>query len=220
VALAVLTVVPAALLRSATRGMSRRRWWRITGRGRDSDSERECIGRTSLCLEYCYLPKGILESPLGRTCNYALVVVLKGFTLFVWLIICLSRSSPGQPTGAKDEVLKVDAIYREAVLRSDANALARVFADDILIVHSDGTTDTKANFLDAISSGRLKMRSYERTNVQVRVFGSVAVLFSQTKKIFTYNDAPGMDVDLSTMTYLKRGAQWKIVAIQNTHAPH
>ena len=108
--------------------------------------------------------------------------------------------------------------YREAVLRGDANKLARLFADDILIVHSDGTTDSKTNFLDAISSGRLKMRSYERTNVQVRVFGSVAVLFSQTKKIFTYKDTPGIDVDLSTMTYLRQGNQWKIVAMQNTHA--
>jgi hypothetical protein len=51
----------------------------------------------------------------------------------------------------------------------------------------------------------------------VRVFGSVAVLFSQTKKIFRYKDTPGIDVDLSTMTYLKQGNQWKIVAMQNTH---
>ena len=143
---------------------------------------------------------------------------LKVFTVFVWLITCLSCSSPAQPTGAQGEVLNTDAIYTEAVLRGDADKLARLFADDILIVHSDGTTDTNANFLDAISSGRLKMRSYERTNVQVRVFGSVAVLFSRAKKVFTYKDTSGIDVDLSTMTYLRQGNQWKIVAMQNTHA--
>jgi hypothetical protein len=81
------------------------------------------------------------------------------FMLFVWLMICLSRSSPARPTGTQGEVLNTDATYREAVLRGDANKLARLFAGDILIVHSDGTTDTKANFLDAISSRRLKMRS-------------------------------------------------------------
>jgi ketosteroid isomerase-like protein len=146
---------------------------------------------------------------------------LKVFMLFVWLmVIYLSRSSPAQSTGAKAEVLNADAIYRESVLRGDANKLAGLLADDILIVHSDGTTDTKANFLDAVSSGRLKMRSYERTNVQVRVFGSVAVLFSLAKKVFTYKDTPGIDVDLSTMTFFRQGDQWKIVAMQNTHAPH
>ena len=143
---------------------------------------------------------------------------LKVFTVFVWLITCLSCSSPAQPTVAQGEVLNADAVYREAVLRGDANKLARLFADDILIVHSDGTTDSKTNFLDAISSRRLKMRSYERTNVQVRVFGSVAVLFSKAKKVFTYKDTSGIDVDLSTMTYLRQGNQWKIVAMQNTHA--
>ena len=138
---------------------------------------------------------------------------------FVWLMICLSCSSPGaQPTGAQGEVLSADAIYREAILRADTNKLARLFADDVLIIHSDGATDTKANFLDAISSGRLKMRSFERTNVQVRIFGSVAVLFSRAKKVFTYKDTSGIDVDLSTMTYLRQGNQWKIVAMQNTHA--
>ena len=133
-------------------------------------------------------------------------------------MICLSCSSPTQPTGAQGEVLSADAIYREAVLRGDTNKLARLFEDDVLIVHSDGTIDTKANFLDAISSGRLKMRSFERTNVQVRIFGSVAVLFSRAKKVFTYKDTSGIDVDLSTMTYLRQGNQWKIVAMQNTHA--
>ena len=143
---------------------------------------------------------------------------LKAFTVFVWLMICLSCSSPAQPSGAQGEVLNTDAIYRDAVLRGDANKLARLFADDILIVHSDGATDTKANFLDAISSRRLKMRSYERTNVEVRVFGSVAVLFSKATKVFTYKDTSGIDVDLSTMTYVRQGNQWKIVAMQNTHA--
>jgi len=133
-------------------------------------------------------------------------------------MICLSCSSPAQSTDAQGEVLNADATYREAVLRGDANKLARLFADDILIVHSDGKTDTKANFLDAISSGRLKMRSYERTNVQVRVFGSVAVLFSRAKKVFMYKNTSGIDVDLSTMTYLRQGNQWKIVAMQNTRA--
>ena len=129
-----------------------------------------------------------------------------------------SLSSPAQPTEATAEVLNADATYREAVVRGDVGKLAAVFADDVLIIHSDGTRDTKANFLNAISSGRLKMQTYERSHVQVRVFGTVAVLFSQTKKVFTYKNTPGVDVDLSTMTYLKQGPQWKIVVMQNTHS--
>lgn len=149
----------------------------------------------------------------GRICT--MVGHSNWFALVLWLFI--SISSPAQPTEATAEVLNADATYREAVVRGDIEKLATVFADDVLIIHSDGTTDTRANFLNAISSGRLRMQSYERTQVQVQVFGSVAVLFSQTKKVFTYKNTPGVDVDLSTMTYLKQGSQWKIVMMQNTH---
>ena len=131
--------------------------------------------------------------------------------------IFISLSSPGLPPEATAEVLNVDAAYREAVVRGDVDRLATVFADNVLIIHSDGTTDTKVNFLNAISSGRLRMQSYERTHVQVRVFGAVAVLYSQTRKVFTYKNTPGVDVDLSTVTYLKQASQWKIVMMQNTH---
>jgi ketosteroid isomerase-like protein len=124
------------------------------------------------------------------------------FILAIWMFNSLS--SPAQPTEATAEVLNADATYREAVVRGDVDKLAAVFADDVLIINSDGTMDTKANFLNAISSGRLKMQTYERSHVQVRVFGSVAVLFSQTKKVFTYQNTPGVDVDLSTITYLKQ----------------
>jgi ketosteroid isomerase-like protein len=64
-----------------------------------------------------------------------------------------------QAIDAKTQILDTDAQYRNAVLRDDAAKLAIIFADDILIVHSDGGTDTKANFLDAILSGRLKLTS-------------------------------------------------------------
>ena len=142
----------------------------------------------------------------------------KALFLFVFELSYCSQVSLTQPPDSQSQVLNADAIYREAVLTGNTSRLATIFADDILIIHSDGTTDTKANFLEAISSGRLKMESYERTEVQVRVFGSVAILSSRTKKTFKYRGTPGIDRDLSTMTYLKQGTRWKIVEMQNTHS--
>ena len=143
----------------------------------------------------------------------------KPLLLLVGVFGSLLPAVPAEPTDAMAEVLNADASYREAVLRGDANQLATLFADDILIVHSDGTTDTRANFLEAISSGRLRMQSYERSNVTVRIFGAMAILFSRTRKVFAYKGAPGVDLDAATVTYLKQGSQWKIVAMQNTHLP-
>lgn len=136
---------------------------------------------------------------------------------FCWFSFAQStqRSATDQAQ-EKAEVLDADANYRHAVMSGDSGALATVFADDILIVHSDGGTDTKVNFLDAISSGRLKLTSYERTDVQVRIYGSTALLFSKATKVFTYRGGPGRATDTSIVTFSRSGNRWKIVAMQNT----
>lgn len=113
--------------------------------------------------------------------------------------------------------MKTDAAYRQAVLNGDVKTLGFILADDVLIVHSDGARDDKKNFIDAISTGRLKMRSYERLNIEVRVHGSTALLVSQTKKIFDYKSTRGEDNDTSTVTYVKQADGWRMVAMQNTH---
>jgi Domain of unknown function (DUF4440) len=82
-------------------------------------------------------------------------VLLAFFACRLW---CRAIHQPSSPEiDAKSQILDADAQYRNAVVRGDAAKLAIIFADDILIVHSDGGTDSKANFLDAISSGRLKL---------------------------------------------------------------
>jgi hypothetical protein len=98
-------------------------------------------------------------STLGRICNYALAI--EGFHVLRVAddlsLVLVSRAHSQLVHRASPECRRY---LQRAVLGGDTNKLPRLFADDILIVHSDGTTDSKANFLGAISSRRLKMRYY------------------------------------------------------------
>ena len=136
-------------------------------------------------------------------------------------LILTTRTSLGQQESTSraviETVLNTDAAYRNATLKADVRVLNALLSDDIVIVHSDGETDNKKNFLNAISSGRLRMQSYERTKVDVRIYGSTALLISQTRKTFKYRGTPGKDNDTSISTYVKSGSQWQMVAMQNTH---
>jgi hypothetical protein len=91
---------------------------------------------------------------------------MRALLLSIFVVCALPGQEAGRSTAlelnAKTAVLAADADYRSAVLHGDGVKLAAMFADEILIVHSDGTTDTKKNFVDAISSGRLKLTSYQR----------------------------------------------------------
>jgi uncharacterized protein (TIGR02246 family) len=138
-------------------------------------------------------------------------------TLFVCVLSSQAILRPSAPdVDSKAEVLDADADYRNAVLHGDTARLASIFADDIMIVHSDGGRDTKANFLDAISSGRLKLTSYERKDVEVRIYGPVALMFSKTAKTFAYKGSPAKASDTSIVTFAKSENRWRIVAMQNT----
>jgi uncharacterized protein (TIGR02246 family) len=137
--------------------------------------------------------------------------------LLSMLASSIFSAQPSSRATDEEQILKTDSAYREGLLHSDVKVLAELFADDVVIVHSDGGVDNKKNFLDAIASGRLKLRSYQRTNIRIRVYGNVALLLSQTKKAFHYKAAPAEDNDTSVITFIKRNGSWQIVAMQNTH---
>ena len=118
------------------------------------------------------------------------------------------------------QILEVDKVYQKAILTADAIGLAKAFDDDVLISSiPTETTDNKTGFISAISSGRLKMLTYSRTDVSVRVYKAAAILYSRTKKTFLYKGGHATDEDVSIVTYVNKSGMWKIVAMQNTHRP-
>jgi uncharacterized protein (TIGR02246 family) len=145
---------------------------------------------------------------------------MKSMALLTLLACALLSQTVHRPSSPeidpKAELLETDAAYRDAVLHCDAAKLATIFADDIIIVHSDGGRDTKANFLDAIATGRLRLALYERSDIEVRTYGAVALMFSKATTTFTYRDSPAKASDTSIVTFSKVGDHWKIVAMQNT----
>jgi len=89
--------------------------------------------------------------------------------------------------------------------------------ENIVIIHSDGTTDNRANFLESLASGRLRLLKYERSNAMVHLYGNAALLVAPTRKEFTYKGSPATDNDLASVLYVKEGAKWRMAAMQNTH---
>ena len=136
------------------------------------------------------------------------------------LLVFVSRLAAAQAgSSVEAEVLKADAAYREAVLRSDVRGLMSIMREDVVIVHSDGTRDSRAVFLDSFSSGRLRMQSYERLEVAVHIHGQTAFLVSRTKKTFKYKGRAAKADDSSLVIYVKEGTRWRMAAMQNTPRP-
>ena len=74
-----------------------------------------------------------------------------------------------------DALQAEDARY-EAQIGNDFEALDRLFATDLVYIHSSTVQDTKASFIESLRSGKVSYNSMERSDIKVRIFGNVAII--------------------------------------------
>ena len=114
-----------------------------------------------------------------------------------------------------DEIIALENRRVEAMTKGDANALDEILADDLIYTHSTARIDTKASFIEAITSGRSNYRSVERKDVNVRQFGDSAVVTGYAKFHVGDNKFEARFIDV----YAKRNGSWQMVAWQSTKLP-
>ena len=114
-----------------------------------------------------------------------------------------------------DEIIALENRRVEATTKGDANALDEILADDLIYTHSTARIDTKASFIEAITSGRSNYRSVERKDVNVRQFGDSAVVTGHAKFHVGDNKFEARFIDV----YARRNGSWQMVAWQSTKLP-
>jgi len=131
---------------------------------------------------------------------------------------------PGRAEASKadDEkaVAALDTEYQAAVERNDADTMAKILADDFVLVVGKGTVFTKA---DLLKSARDKDAIYEKQveiddSQKVRVWGDTAVV---TAKLWLKGSQKGQAFDRKLWfsdTYVRTPDGWKYVFGQSSIA--
>jgi hypothetical protein len=73
-------------------------------------------------------------------------------------------------------VLALEERRQKALLTGDLLVLQDLLADDLVYVHSTGARDSKASYLDKLSSGGLKYMALNFSDLQVRTLQQTAVV--------------------------------------------
>lgn len=94
------------------------------------------------------------------------------------LAAMLSIATTASPEEDRRAVAALDIEYQAAVKRNDADTMARILADDFILVLGNGTVVDRAELLEEARSGRIQ---YERQDEEpgtqiVRVWGDTAVI--------------------------------------------
>ncbi len=139
--------------------------------------------------------------------------------LLLLLSLHLATSAIRAASTAEAEVLSTERQRVAALVKNDLAALDRLLADDLTYTHSSALVETKAEYLSAIRSGKLKYHSLDHEQQRVRLYGDTAVLTGITKVFSTYHGKEGRPTLRFTIVYVKRAGRWQMVAWQSTGVP-
>ena len=118
-----------------------------------------------------------------------------------------------KPSKTEQEILKLNQLWADSIVRGDVAALDRLFADDMVITTGNGTVRDKAGEIDDLRpSTDIKTYFFNTDDVRVRVYKDAAVVTGRAKWRINLK---GRDIDNErryTHVYVRQRGSWRIVA--------
>jgi ketosteroid isomerase-like protein len=116
----------------------------------------------------------------------------------------------------EEELLKVEEQFSEAIIKNDPEAIARLVADEWIIINADGGIIDKERFLGVIKSGALTHEMMESDDMRVRVYGDSAVVTAVTRTKGKFMGQEFTTQERSTDVFVRSDGQWRCVLTQLT----
>lgn len=123
-------------------------------------------------------------------------------------------AAPGR--NVERELREAENAWAQAAITGDAATLRRMLAEDLSYTHSSGRTETKAQFIESITSGQMKYEAAELEEFSVKPYGNVAVALSVRRM------RAGLKGDINSFrarfqrVWVKRDGRWQLLAHQAT----
>lgn len=142
----------------------------------------------------------------------ALLLVLPG--------IGIRAQEPAHSNRSKDvsELERLEAVWNDAHLRGDANALDALWADDLEVAVPRMPPMTKADALGFARSGQMKFLRYQTSDTHVRVYDNSAIVTGRLERTRLMNGREVSDDWRFTKVYVREAHKWKVVSFHASEA--
>ena len=111
------------------------------------------------------------------------------------------------------QVMAAMESFKKAMIGRDGPTLDRLLTNDLMYTHSAGKVETKAEFMQAITSGKSITEKLEFTDPVVRVYGNTAIVRGRVDLWHSPTNIVHMDV---LHVWVKSQGEWRMVARQAT----
>jgi ketosteroid isomerase-like protein len=95
--------------------------------------------------------------------------------LAMFVIAGIARRANAQGS-AQDEVVAMQKKFTDACVAADGATLNQVMADDAIFIHGNGMMQSKSEFVDAITTGKLGVSQYDLKDPKVVAFKGGAIV--------------------------------------------
>jgi ketosteroid isomerase-like protein len=137
-------------------------------------------------------------------------------------VLAVIAAAGGSLAAAGDEAAAVLAAHDRRIaltIAGDLAGLGAMMTDDLTYTHSNAATETKAEFLDGLKTGKYLYREITPRDRKVRVHGDAAIVSGPAHVVIE----PGgkrTEIDLYfTELYVKEAGAWKMALWQSTRLP-
>ena len=134
------------------------------------------------------------------------------FTSMVLAPVRVSATAAAEsPDDIKREILKLEDVQSQAMLKGDVDTLGRIYADEIDWTRPDGELLTKDQVLASHRDSKLKYDSIKHLDIQTHIYGNTVVLTGQSLSMVRYGDKVFDFPRRFTNVYVLQNGQWKLV---------
>ena len=130
------------------------------------------------------------------------------------------KSEAKAGSGVVEDIKKIENERDQAMVRGDVGTLERLTSDDYTMVGATGHMSSKERMLADVKSGELKYSSIMLDDLNVRVYGTTAVVTGRRTVHGKHGAADFSGADRFLRVYVKQGGQWRAVAFQATRIPN
>jgi ketosteroid isomerase-like protein len=116
-----------------------------------------------------------------------------------------------------EEILSIHLdVFNRALKEQDYAALEGLYADDYMLVRTDGSVLNKRGVLQDLRSGGLRVHSVELDQTKVRIYGSTAVLTAESQAVSSRYGMESRSQFRLLAVYVQQGQTIKLVHFQST----
>ena len=139
-----------------------------------------------------------------------------------WICILLFTgflSAASTDSKAEKDVLAAMDAWKQATIKKDGAALDKLLHPDLTYSHSSAMTQTKADVIKAVTTGKATVEDITFSDTTVRVYGNTALVKGKVD-IVNNTDGKSTPAHLNILhVWIKGPHSWQMVARQATRLP-